>query len=372
MKVAIIYDHINKMGGAERVLLALHELWPDAPIFTAVYDKRGATWADNMDVRPTWLNHIPFAKNHHEFFPWLTPCAIESMDLRGYDIVISVTSSDAKAVITGPDTLHVCYCLTPTRYLWSGRDQYEKRPGFGMLDGISLWFLSRIRPALETWDKIASTRPDRYIAISHHVEQRIKKYYGRDTDTVIYPPVDCDTFVPRKGTRTGSGYLFVSRLVPYKRADLVVDAFNDLGLPLTIIGEGNQKRRLMHRANANIHFVSGHLTDTELARYYQTCRAFIFPGDEDFGIVAAEAQACGKPVIAYRDSGIAEIVQDGRTGILFDVQSKDAVETAVLQSQKTVFDMKACRKNAERFTKEVFKKKFYSYINRTYKNVYNI
>lgn len=361
MNVALVYDRVNKMGGAERVLLALHELFPDAPLYTAVYDSDSAPWAKSMDVRPTWLNSVPFARKHHEFFPWLTPFAFESINFdETYDMVISITSAEAKAILTKPKTIHICYCLTPTRYLWSGFNMYMAK------NSVSSFFLKFLVPTLRRWDLVASSRPDCLIAISQHVAKRIKRYYKRSVDEVIYPPVDTDLFVPGN-IPSEDYYLLVSRLVPYKRIDIVIKAFNELGLPLVVIGEGSEKRTLMELANGNITFTGGSVTDKELLPYYQHCRAFVFAGDEDFGIAAAEAQSCGKPVIAYKQSGITEIVIDGKTGILFDKQSSSSLLRAIEQERSTSFDSKLCRDNALRFDTARFKNEFLSYI----KTVYN-
>ncbi|MBI3956327.1 glycosyltransferase [Candidatus Gottesmanbacteria bacterium] len=344
MKVALVYDRINKWGGAERVLLALHEIWPEAPLFTAVYDPGRAQWADVFVVKSSFMQYIPFAKNHHEWFAWLTPMAFESFSFDEFDVVISVTSAEAKCVITKPHTLHICYCLTPTRYLWSGHDVYAK-------DSKMLRLLT---PALRRWDRIGSSRPDYYIAISDRVKERIQTYYGKHAEAVIYPPVDIDQFDVRKQTK--DFYLVVSRLVPYKRIDLIVDAFNTLQLPLVIIGSGTEERLLRAKASGTISFVSSHLTDAALAAYYGSCRAFLSAADEDFGIAAVEAQAAGKPVIAFAQSATAEIVQNGKTGIVFGNQSKQSIIDAVKKLQKIVIRPKDCVENAQRFAKERFVK----------------
>lgn len=354
MNVALVYDRVNKWGGAERVLLALHELWPEAPLFTAVYDSTRAQWADVFEVRPSFMQYIPFAKNHHEWFPWLTPMAFESFSFDKYDVVISVTSAEAKYIITKPHTMHICYCLTPTRYLWSGYDVYAQTSAL----------LRLLTPTLRRWDMIGAQRPDHYIAISHRVKERIKNYYGRDVLSVIYPPVDV---LPSQQYAQKDYFLVVSRLVPYKRIDRIIDAFNELKLPLVIIGSGHEERLLRHRASGTISFVSSHLTDEQLAAYYGSCRAFLSAADEDFGIAAVEAQAAGKPVIAFRESGTAEIVQEGKTGILFGKQSAHSIIDAVQKLQKTTILKKACQENARQFTKERFAKEMKNTVN----NIYN-
>ena len=360
MNVALVYDRVNKIGGAERVLVALHELFPDAPLYTAVYDQKQAQWADVFEVKPTWMNSVPFAKKHHEFFPWLTPFAFETIDFDSFDLVISVTSAEAKAILTKPKTMHICYCLTPTRYLWSGLDEYTRQ------NGISEFFLKLLAPMLQRWDLVSSTRPDYFIAISNHVAKRIQKHYKQSVDAIIYPPVETDFFTLSK-TSTSAYYLYVSRLVSYKRPDIVIDAFNKNGYPLIVVGTGTQKRVLMEQAKGNITFTGESVTDEELLRYYQHCRAFIFAGDEDFGIVAAEAQCCGKPVIAYKESGVAEIVIDRKTGLLFDKQTVSSLCEAIDKERTMIFDSKVCRIQGESFSVNRFKSEFQTFI----KTVYN-
>lgn len=348
-----MYDRVNKWGGAERVLLALHEIWPEAPLFTAVYDSGRARWADVFAVNSSFMQYIPFAKNHHEWFPWLTPMAFESFSFDDYDVVISITSAEAKYVITKPRTLHICYCLTPTRYLWSGHDVYAK----------SSRVFEALTPVLRQWDMIGSSRPDYYIAISKRVKNRIEKYYGRDVVSVIYPPVNSN-----KSRRYAQQdyFLVVSRLVTYKRIDLIIEAFNDLRLPLVIIGSGIEEQLLRAKASGTISFVSSHLTDAELAVYHGSCRAFLSAADEDFGIAAAEAQAAGIPVIAFAHSGTAEVVQDGKTGILFFEQSKESIVEAVNKLQKMTIQPEDCAENVQRFSKEHFLQEMKETINNLY------
>ena len=342
MKVAIVYDRVNKWGGAERVLLALHEIWAEAPLFTAVYDAKRASWAKVFQVHSSFLQHVPFAKKNHEYYPWLTPMAFESFSFDGYDVVLSVTSAEAKDIITKPGTVHICYCLTPTRYLWSGEKEYLKYS-----DSFSSFMFRIWRTTLKRWDLVAASRPDYYLAISEHIADRIKKYYHRETEKVIYPPVDLDTFTP-KGE--GDYFLCVSRLVPYKRVDLVIDAFNQLGWPLKIIGSGRSRSKLKSMAKKNIEFVGGDLTDSQLVAYDQKARAFVFGGVEDFGIVSLEAQAAGKPVICYRDSGMAETVVEGKTGEFFNKPSAASLIDALRKFDKGWYDSGSCRKNAEKFS----------------------
>lgn len=348
-KVAIVYDRVNKWGGAERVLVALHEIFPEAPLYTAVYSSKKAKWAKIFPlVVPSFLQKIPLMQDKHEFLGTLTPLAFESFDFSEYDLVISVTSEAAKGIITKPGTLHLCYCLTPTRYLWSGYDIYFPKGSF----------LRRISaPAvnyLKKWDKIACQRPDLMVAISTAVRARIKKYYRRDS-RIIFPPVDVEKF---KGKRAKENYyLLVGRLVSYKRVDLAVKAFNRLGLPLVIVGTGREERKLKAMAKFNIKFV-GSLTDDKLADYYRRCAALIFPQEEDFGIAAVEAQAAGAPVIAFKAGGALDTVIDGKTGVFFEKQTVGSLVAAIKKFKHLRFNGNDLAKNAEKFSKENFKRKF--------------
>lgn len=348
MKIALVYDRINKWGGAERVLLALHEIWPDAPLYTAVYDPERAPWAKVFDIRPSFLQYFPFAKSHHEFYPWLTQMAFESFSFDEYDVVISVTSAEAKAIITKPHTVHICYCLTPTRYLWSGYETYQETAN-GLMKTVHRWMAPRLRQ----WDMVAASRPDYYIAISDRVKKRIETYYHRTVTKVIYPPVDVDTYKVKNGR---DYFLVVSRLVGYKRIDAIIHAFNAFRLPLVIVGKGYAEGELRRLAGPTIRFVTDHLTDSELAAYYGNCRAFVTMADEDFGISTAEALAAGKPVIGLRASGTGEIVADGETGVLVGSQTPEALREAVGTFERMTFDVNLCRKSVERFDTHAFKK----------------
>jgi len=355
MKVALIYDRVNKWGGAERTLLALHELFPEAPLYTAVYSPAKAKWAKVFPkVIPSFLQKLPYAKDRHEFLGTITPIAFESLIFDEYDLVISVTSEAAKGVITKPSTRHICYCLTPTRYLWSGYNYY-----FG---NRFLRFLSKpVVAYLKKWERTASQRPDVMIGISNAVKVRIKKYYNRDVK-VVFPPADINKFKmnnPLRGQKLKAKnfYLIVGRLVAYKRVDLAIEAFNRLGLPLVIIGKGSQERKLKSMAKDNIKFLGG-LTDARLADYYRKCTALIFPQEEDFGIVTVEAQASGAPIIAFKAGGALDTVIDGKTGTFFDKQDVDSLVKTVQRFQKIDFDYKDLIKNAQRFSKSRFKREF--------------
>jgi len=356
MNVALVYDRVNKIGGAERILSVLHELFPEAPLYTSVYDPGKAPWAQSFDVRTTFLQYIPFAKNHHEWFAWATPFAFNTLSFDGYDMVISITSAEAKGIITKPGTMHLCYCLTPTRYLWSAESFYKKWTGFGVFHVPARAAFQLLLPTLKCWDRIASFRPDAYVAISESVKTRIRSYYGRHATHVIYPPVNTDTFVP--SFRRGKYFLTVTRLVPYKRVDIIIDACNQLRERLIVIGSGTELSKLKKRAGPTVQIIPEYLTDKELLGYYQDCRAFLYAAEEEFGIVVAEAQSCGKPVIAYKGGGVGEIVIPGTTGILYNEQSSGALTRAMGLFKRMGFRQSAIRKNALRFSTSRFKREF--------------
>jgi glycosyltransferase involved in cell wall biosynthesis len=320
MNVAFCYDRINKFGGAERVLQAMHEVWPDAPVYTLTYSPDTALWARGWDIRSSFLQRIPFLGQKHELFPPLAPLAWERFNFNEYDVVISVTSAEAKGIITAPRTKHICYCLTPTRYYWSGYREYLAHSGFGILSGVARKALSLFSYPLRVWDYFQAQRPDVLVAISREVQSRIAKYYRRDA-LILYPPVDIvNELVGEDTTQIAPYFLIVSRLVPYKRVDIVVEAFTRLGWPLVVVGTGSEKDVLQHRSGKNISFV-GHVTEEKLRYYYTHCLAFVFPTLEDFGIAPVEAQGYGKPVVAYRGGGALETVVEGKTGVFFEEQT---------------------------------------------------
>lgn len=356
MKVALVYDRVNKWGGAERVLLALHELFPKAPLYTAVYSKEKAHWAEVFpEVIPSFLQKIPFLNKHHELLGTFTPLAFESFDFDKFDVVISVTSEAAKGIITRSDTLHICYCLTPTRYLWSGHDFYFNNPPSMFRFFPSFWNISRpMVNYLKRWDKVAAKRPDFLVAISSEVQKRIKDYYERDS-VIIHPPTEVGFF--KKGKKEKKNYyLLVSRLIPYKRTDLAVKVFNDLGLPLYIVGTGSEEKRLKKMAKKNIKFF-GHVDDNTLKKLYGQAKALVFPQEEDFGIVAVEAMASGTPVIAYKKGGALDTLIEGETGVFFEKQEEAMLEKAVKRLEKTQIDEKKLKKQADKFSKDNFKRK---------------
>lgn len=350
MKVALVYDRVNKWGGAEQVLMTLHEMFPTAPLFTSVANIKTARWAKVFPkIVPSFLQNFPFAKKHHDWYPWLMPIAFETLNLGEFDLVISVTSEFAKGIITKPETLHICYCLTPTRYLWSGYNEYFNSPQRRLLARPLISYLL-------AWDKVAAQRPDVMIGISKAIVVRIKNYYDRDAH-FIYPPVNISKFSPLDGKKSkGKYFLVVSRLVPYKRIDLAVKVFNQLKWPLVIVGTGSEEKKLRSMAKHNIKF-TGFVSETELKDYYLGCKALIMPQEEDFGIAAVEAQAAGKPVITYQKGGAKEIITK-KTGLFFKKQTQDSLVNTLQKFNPLAFHSRACRENARRFSKENFMQEF--------------
>jgi glycosyltransferase involved in cell wall biosynthesis len=353
MKVALVYDRVNKWGGAERVLLALNKLFPDAPLYTSVHNPQTASWADVFDVRPSFLQKASFTRSNHEKLALLMPSVFESFSFDQYDLVISVTSESAKGIITKPNTKHICYCLTPTRYLWSGYDSYFANKGLRFLSKPAVHYL-------RSWDKKAARRPDQIVSISKEVQKRVKDYYGRES-MVIYPPVEIGARGQVLGaSNKGKYFLIVSRLskfTRYKRIDLAIEACNELQLPLKIVGDGTWKDELQAMAGPTITF-EGAVDDLTLEKYYKNCKALIFPGVEDFGLTVVEAQAFGKPVIAFRGGGALETIKEGKTGYFFDDQTKTSLVAALKNFDRMKFDPEDCIKHAERFSFDKFKTSF--------------
>ena len=356
MKVALVHDYLNQYGGAERVLEAFCQIFPKAPIYTLLYDKEKTGWAfEDRHIQTSFLQKIPLLKSHHRPFLMLMPLAIEQFDLSQYDLVLSDSASYAKGVITSPKTLHICYCHTPIRYAWDDSHKYIEEFGYpGLVKKFIPFFMNYIR----LWDEQAAQRVDQFIANSQFVAQRIKKYYHQDSE-VIHPPVKTNLFY--LADRPDKYFLMVGRFLPYKRFDLAIESFNQLGLPLKIIGDGPEKKKLQKKAKSNIEFV-GLVADEKLKDYYAHCQAFIFPQEEDFGITAVEAMAAGRPVIAYQAGGALEIVQPGITGLFFKEQTTDYLIETLRNFKLTDFDPNLIRKKAMEFDEERFKEKIREFI----------
>lgn len=332
-------------------MLSLHQLWPDAPIYTAAYEPSKFPEFAGLDVRPTWLNRVPLAKRKHQLFTLPRAWAFKSLNLGGYDVVLSSSSAESKYVRKGR-ALHICYCHTPIRYYWSDYDWYRQHPPFGWLNPLAGAVLPLLLPYLRRMDYRAAQQVDYFIANSKHVQTRIKQYYHRES-TVIYPPVNTQRFSVSSGE--GEYFLVLGRQVAYKRLDLAVDAFNQLGLPLVVAGAGEEIKRQRARSNSNIRYL-GRVPEAELPRLLSQAKALIYPQLEDFGIAPVEAMASGRPVIAYGAGGALETVIDGQTGVLFDQQTPAALAEAVRRFQSTRWDAAAIRAHAEQFDEAVFKR----------------
>ena len=356
MKVAIVHDWLTGMRGGERVLEIFCQLYPSAVIYTLFHNpERMSKVINRMDIRTSFLQNFPFStKSYRKYLP-LFPLAVEQFDLREYDLVISSSHCAAKGVLTTPETCHICYCYTPFRYGW---DMYQEYFGKGKLSCFAKPFVLPVMNYLRMWDCLSSNRVDYFIAISDNVRRRIEKHYRREA-VVIHPPVDTSFFM--SGEEQDEFFLIVSAFAPYKRVDLAVSAFNELGFPLKIVGDGPLKKKIRREAKGNIEFL-GEVSDSELRSLYQRCRALIFVGIEDFGLVPLEVQSAGRPVIAYGKGGLLETVVDGKTGIFFDKQSPSAIVDAVKKFKKMSFNSNVIREHAVRFGIENFKQKFKDYV----------
>ena len=360
-KVAIVTDWMSSFGGETRVLLAMHEMFPEAPIFTTVYNPTAVPQFKNATVITSFLDKIPFARKKHQLFLGLMPLAFESFDLSEYDIVLSSSHACSKGIITKVDTLHLCYCHTPMRYAWDDCHRYirESAP-MKVLGGriiASLWLHS-----IRLWDRLAADRVDSFIANSKYIKRRIEKYYQRDSK-VIYPPIQTSNFQISSEEKTY--YLAGGRLVQNKKFDLIVEAFNDLGYPLKIFGRGPQMEELQIRAKDNIEFL-GFVSDEETAKLYANAKAYIVPQLEDFGITTVEALSAGTPVIGLRDGGTAEIVTDGVTGVLMDEQTSPCLIQMVKKFEGMNFDSNVIRQAALKYDVARFKRELATFIQEEY------
>lgn len=353
MKIAIVHDWLTNMGGAEQVVINFKKIYKEAPIYTTLYNPGNLDKElQNIDVRTSFLQKKKMIENHKKYFP-LMPLAFENFNLNEYDIVLSSSSSCAKGIITKPGSIHVCYCHTPMRYAWELRDDYTK--GMGKLKRRLIKILLHY---MRIWDLASASRVDYFIANSTEVQKRIKKHYKRDS-IVISPPVRCDLF--NISETDGDYYFVISRLVGYKRFDLAVQACSELGKKLVVIGNGPEKERLEKLANENVTFL-GRQPDEVVKKYMSECKALLFPGEEDFGIVPVEAQACGRPVIAYGKGGVLDTVIDGKTGVYFKEQTVESLKEAIIEFEKMNFDKNEIRKHALEFDEKVFQSKIKEYI----------
>jgi glycosyltransferase involved in cell wall biosynthesis len=357
LRVAIVHDWLNQVGGAENVLEELHALFPDAPIYTAMYWPAVMPAAyRHWDIRTTWLDKIQLSKTHHQWFLLAYPFAFRSLDLSAYDVVISNKSAFCIVARTRSNARHFCYCLTPTRFVWNF-DGYVRGEGASRLARLAV---PPCLPYLQSVERQAAQRVHHFAAISRVVQQRIQRHYQRDSQ-VLYPPVATSRF--RMNTRSPDDFfLVVSRLIPYKRIDLAVQAFNQLGWPLVIIGDGRDRAQLEALAKSNIKFL-GRLSNAETDEYRYRCRAFIFPGEDDFGIASVEAMAAGRPVIAYAAGGALDTVVEDVSGTFFTEPTADSLSAAVQHFQTMRFDATAIQTHARTFSAENFRERFMEFVN---------
>ncbi len=355
MKIAIVHDWLTNMGGAERVIINFHELYPSAPIYTTFYTPSNLDEElKNIDVRTSFLQRKKEVINHKKYFP-LMPFAFEKFKLKDYNVILSSSSSCAKGVRKRKDGIHICYIHTPMRYAYEFKHEYTDgmNPIKKTLVNILLFFM-------RIWDKHNTKRVDYFIANSHEVQKRVKKTYNREA-IVINPPVRCSLF--DISNIDGDYYFIVSRLVSYKKFDLAVQACKELGKKLIIIGDGPEREKLEKIADGddNIAFM-GRQPDDVLKKYLQECKALLFPGLEDFGIVPVEAQACGRPVIGYGKGGILDTVIDGETGVLFKEQTVESLKEAIQRFETMKFDKQKIREHALKFDESEFKRKIKDFI----------
>ena len=356
MRVALVHDWLTGMRGGERVLEAIIGQFPNAELFTLVHARGSvSSTIERLRIKRSWLNRLPGVKHWYRFALPLFPSAIERFDLRGYQLVISSSHCAAKGVRVPPGVPHVCYCHTPMRYLYDQHDAYVRRASVLVRAGLAL-----VRGRLQHWDLVSSARVTHFLANSRYVQQRIMRFYGQSS-TVVYPPVDVDRF--QANPQRDDYYVTVSALVPYKRVDLLVRAFNTTGRKLVIIGSGPDRGRLQRLAGSNITF-TGWIPDARVAALLASARGFVFAGEEDFGIALVEAQAAGAPVIAYAGGGAQETVIDGETGVLFREQSVDALLEALHKAEQLSFATDALRAHAMQFRPERFRETLQRELNR--------
>lgn len=351
MNIALAHDFLTRLGGAERVLATLHELFPKAPIYTLLYDETNVgSVFPKKNIIPSSLQKLPqFLRKKHRYILPLMPHAVEDWDFSSFDLVISSNSAFVHGILTPPKTHHLCYFHSPMRSAWDYTHEYIKEQRIGRFRKIAIAHLLK---KIRMWDQTAADRVDTAIANSLHVRRRIKKYYRRDAE-VIYPPVDLSRFKIARASE--DFFLIISTLTPYKKIDLAIQLFNTLQKRLVIIGEGPQREFLQSIANENIAFL-GFQNDEVVSEYLKNCRALIFPGEEDFGITPVEAMACGKPVLAYGKGGVCESVIPGVTGEFFDEPTVAGMEDGLARLLRNIknYSPQACREQAEKFSKEIF------------------
>ena len=359
LKIAIVCDWLTGIGGAERVVLELHRMFPEAPIYTSQYDESKIDWFKDADVRTGWLQKMPVSLK--KFLPVFRAWYFSRLDLSDYNLVISDTGAEAKGIKFGEKTKHICICNAPTHYYWSRYEQYIKEPGFGKLNWLARLGLKLLVGPLRKWDYKAAQKPTELIAISTHIKNEIKKYYDRESD-VIFPPVDLDRFENKKLVKKEDYFVITGRQTPYKRIDLAVQACTNLSLPLVVIGNGPDHQKLTEIAGKSIKFVTD-ASDNDVADYLRKSKAFIFPGLDDFGISPVEALASGTPIIAYKSGGALDYVIPGKTGEFFNQQTTESLEKALSDFNSSLYYPNKLIQESSRFSAIKFKDSLMSKIN---------
>ena len=363
-KVAIVHDWFVG-GGAERVVYELHKMYPDAPIYTAYCSPGWQQKLSNTKVITSYMQNWPFSKLR-KFLPVLRAWWFSHLDLSEFDLILSSSGAEAKTVKAKKPALHINYCHAPTHYYWSRYDEYIKSPGFGFLDPVARLGLKLLVGPMRRWDYKAAQRPDYIIANSNFIKDQIKKYYGRDS-VVIHPPVDIERFkILNKSSNPRAGFLTAGRQTPYKRIDLAVAACTTLGVPLKVIGNGPDHKRLVKIAGPNVTFLRQQ-SDEELVKHFQSAQAFIFPGLDDFGIVAVEALAAGTPVIAYKAGGALDYVQPGKNGEFFSEQSTNSLSGVLKKFDNQKYNPSTVQRTADKFSAKIFRGKMSQFIKTTLK-----
>ena len=352
LSVAIVCDWLLGIGGAERVVLEMHKLYPNAPIYTSQYDKTAIDWFDDADVRTTWLQHLP--KSLKKFLPILRAWTFARLDLSEYDLVISSSGAEAKGIHTRKDAIHINYCHSPTQYYWIRTNEYLKNPGFSYgLNWLAKLGLKFFIEPLRQWDKHAAKRPTVMIANSTHTQKMIKRYYKRDS-IVIFPPVDYDRLKLKSNPPARHGLMVAGRQTPYKKFDLAIETCNELKIPLIVIGTGPDHKRLEKMADRNITFLTN-VNDSEIVNHFQSSLGFIMPNMDDFGIVAVEALAAGTPVLAFNKGGSMDYVKDNKNGFFFEKQTVKSLSEAIDKLQKRNFNYEQISAEAEIFSIDNFR-----------------
>ncbi len=363
-KVAIVHDWLVDTAGASREILEVCKAFPGAPLYTSVYfPEQASPEFKDVDVRTSFIQKMPFFKNRHQLAFWLRMIHWARLNLNEYDIIISSSGSEAKGINTSRDQLHVNVCYTPTHYYWSHFEEYLKTPGLGWLDPLARVGLKALVVPLRWLDKQAAQKPDKIVAISSAVQKRIKKYYGRNS-TVIFPPVDTKKYA-NDASAERSGYIVVGRQVPYKRIDLPVRACSALGKKLVVVGTGPDHQKLKDLAGPSIEFL-GHASEANKTAALKAANCFIFPNEDDFGIVPVEAMSAGAAVIAFKAGGALDTVIDQKTGIFFEDQTSHGLQQAIKLFEKQNFDNDAIAKHAKQFDNLVFRKNVKQFVDQSW------